>query len=85
VSFHPNRFAGIDDHIDGKLRLLACFASQVSLRDYLEPDVIIATARYWSRFGGGRYTEPLEVVRDRTAAGMPAFAVHAAPESSHAA
>jgi LmbE family N-acetylglucosaminyl deacetylase len=84
VTFNPNRFAGIDEHVDTKLRLLACFASQIDTRDYLEPDVILATARYWSRFGGGRFTEPLEVVRDRTVAGTPAFAAHAAPEPSHA-
>jgi LmbE family N-acetylglucosaminyl deacetylase/CheY-like chemotaxis protein len=64
VDFHPNRFADIDGHLDRKLKLLACFESQVSQRDYLESDVVVATARYWSRYGGGRYTEPLEVVRD---------------------
>jgi two-component system response regulator HydG len=65
VDFHPNRFAAIDDHVDRKLDLLSCFASQATQREYLESDVIVATARYWSRYGGGgRYTEPLEVMRD---------------------
>ena len=45
----------------GDARLLR-FA--VPHRDYLEPDFVVATARYWSRFGGGRYAEPLEVIRD---------------------
>ncbi|MDG4824694.1 response regulator [Asanoa sp. WMMD1127] len=70
VDFKPNRFVGIDDYVERKLDLLACFGSQVKTRDYLESEVIVATARYWSRYGGGRYTEPLEVVRDRTDA-MP--------------
>ena len=64
VDFHPNRFAAIDDHVDRKLDLLSCFASQANQREYLESDVVVATARYWSRYGGGRYTEPLEVMRD---------------------
>ena len=33
------------------------------MRAYLEPDLIEATARYWSRFGEGRYAEAFEVVR----------------------
>jgi LmbE family N-acetylglucosaminyl deacetylase len=77
VDFKPNRFVGIDDFVERKLDLLACFGSQVKTRDYLESDVIVATARYWSRYGGGRYTEPLEVVQDRTDA-VPASAGHPA-------
>jgi two-component system response regulator HydG len=64
VDFRPNRFVAIDDHLDRKLQLLSCFESQSSQRDYLEPDLIVATARYWSRYGGGQFTEPLEVMRD---------------------
>lgn len=64
VDFHPTRFAAIDGHVDRKLELLSCFTSQSTQREYLEPDVIVATARYWSRYGGGRYTEALEVIRD---------------------
>ncbi|TKR23823.1 response regulator [Cellulomonas hominis] len=64
VDFRPNRFVTVDDHLGTKLAMLACFASQVGIRDYLEPDVVRATARYWSRFGSGRAVEPLEIVRD---------------------
>ncbi len=64
VDFHPNRFVPIDGHTDTKLALLACFASQAGIRDYLEPGFVLATARYWSRFGGGTSCEPLEVIRD---------------------
>ena len=64
VDFQPNRFVPIDGFTDTKLALLACFASQFGIRDYLEPDFVLATARYWSRFGGGTNCEPLEVIRD---------------------
>ena len=64
VDFHPNRFVPIDGFTDTKLALLACFATQSGIRDYLEPNFVLATARYWSRFGGGTSCEPLEVIRD---------------------
>lgn len=64
VDFQPNRFVPIDGFTDAKLALLECFGSQAGIRDYLEPDFVLATARYWSRFGGGRSCEPLEVLRD---------------------
>ena len=64
VDFQPNRFVPIDGFTDTKLALLACFATQSGIRDYLEPDFVLATARFWSRFGGGRNCEPLEVIRD---------------------
>ena len=54
----------IDGQLDGKLRAIDAFASQVEIRDYLEPDLISATARYWSRYCGARYAEPFEVVRE---------------------
>ncbi|MET0863644.1 MAG: response regulator [Nakamurella sp.] len=64
VDFHPNRFVPIDGFTDTKLALLACFATQSGIREYLEPTFVLATARYWSRFGGGTSCEPLEVIRD---------------------
>lgn len=64
IDFQPNRFVPIDGFTDTKLALLACFGTQAGIRDYLEPDFVLATARYWSRFGGGKNCEPLEVVRD---------------------
>ncbi len=64
IDFRPTRFVRIDKYLDEKLRLLECFASQTASRDYLEPDFVRATARYWSRFGGGVAVEPLEVVRE---------------------
>lgn len=64
IDFRPTRFVRIDDYLPEKLRLLECFASQTATRDYLDPDFVTATARYWSRFGGGSAVEPLEVVRE---------------------
>ncbi|MCU1524100.1 MAG: response regulator [Microbacteriaceae bacterium] len=64
VDFRPNRFVSIDGFTDAKIALLSCFASQAAIRWYLEPDVVVATARYWSRYGGGTSSEPLEIVRD---------------------
>ena len=64
IDFRPTRFVRIDQYIAQKLRLLECFGSQTATRDYLDPDFVTATARYWSRFGGGAAVEPLEVVRE---------------------
>lgn len=67
IEFRPTRFMRIDEYVENKLKILACFASQASSRDYLEPDFVRATARYWSRFGGGTAVEPLEIVRETAA------------------
>jgi len=64
VDFRPNRFVSIDGFTDAKLALVASFASQSDIRAYLEPDFVLATARYWSRYGGGTSCEPLEIVRE---------------------
>jgi LmbE family N-acetylglucosaminyl deacetylase/ActR/RegA family two-component response regulator len=64
VDFHPIRFTTIDEHVEDKLALLACFASQMGMREYLDRDLVVATARYWSRYGVGRFAEPLEIVRE---------------------
>ncbi len=71
VDFRPNQFVTIDDYTDIKLELLACYRSQSHLRDYLDPDFVRATARYWSRFGTGISTEPLEIIRDAGAVALP--------------
>lgn len=81
IDFRPTRFVGIDGFVETKLALLACFASQSGIRDYLEPDLVLATARYWSRFGTARNVEPLEVIRDAAGIGVGA-AVAASDESA---
>ena len=62
IEFRPNGFVDIEAFLDIKLRMLAAFTSQ-GHRDYMAADLIRATARYWSRFGTGRYVEPLETIR----------------------
>ncbi|WP_312171424.1 response regulator [Microbacterium sp.] len=64
IDFRPTRFVRIDGFLERKLRILESFGSQTATRDYLAPDFVTATARYWSRFGGGAAVEPLEVVRE---------------------
>ncbi|MEL7975237.1 PIG-L family deacetylase [Isoptericola sp. F-RaC21] len=63
VEFAPNRFVDVDGFIDTKLRMLAEYVSQAH-RDYMQPDVVRATARYWARFSPAQDVEPLETVRD---------------------
>ena len=67
VDFRPTRFVRIDGQLEAKLQAIEAFGSQVAVRAYLEPDLIAATARYWSRFGDGRYAEAFEVIRDGVA------------------
>ncbi|MEV8251802.1 response regulator [Microbacterium sp. NPDC076768] len=64
IDFRPTRFVRIDQYLDAKLELLSQFESQSTSRDYLAPEFVTATARYWSRFGGGTAVEPLEVIRE---------------------
>jgi LmbE family N-acetylglucosaminyl deacetylase/CheY-like chemotaxis protein len=65
VDFRPSRFVSIDGFTERKLELLGCFQSQTNIRKYLEPDFVLSTARYWSRFSSsGESCEPLEIVRD---------------------
>ncbi|GAA0419604.1 response regulator [Leifsonia naganoensis] len=74
IDFRPTRFVPIDGFTDAKLALIDCFRSQ-DLRAYLEHDFVLATARYWSRFGGGTMCEPLEVMRDTADISIPASTI----------
>ncbi|MFD1827023.1 MULTISPECIES: PIG-L family deacetylase [Mumia] len=62
VEFRPNRFIDVEGYVETKLRMLAAYASQRH-RDYVQPELVRATARYWSRFSPARDVEPLETVR----------------------
>ncbi|MEN0130443.1 MAG: response regulator [Brevundimonas sp.] len=62
IDFRPTRFVPIEGFVETKLEMLAAFASQ-SHRDYMDPDLVRSTARYWGRFGTGGAVEPLEMVR----------------------
>jgi LmbE family N-acetylglucosaminyl deacetylase/ActR/RegA family two-component response regulator len=67
VDFRPTFFVAIDPYIDRKLDSIRAFASQFAIRDYLDPDLIVSTGRYWSRFTDGRHAEAFEGIRDRAA------------------
>jgi LmbE family N-acetylglucosaminyl deacetylase/CheY-like chemotaxis protein len=71
IDFRPTRFVPIDGFTESKLRLIDCFRSQAEQRAYLEHDFVLATDRYWSRFGGGTSCEPLEVMRDTADISVP--------------
>jgi len=79
VDFRPTRFVTVDGFLETKLEMLAAFGSQ-SHRAYMAPDLVRATARYWSRFGTGTYVEPLEMVR---AAGGVGGASGGTPSVAH--
>jgi len=64
VEFKPTRFVAIDEFLDRKIEVIRAFSSQVRIRDYLDEELLRATARYWARWSQARYVEPLEVVRD---------------------
>lgn len=64
VDYRPNRFVTIDGFTDAKLAMLDCFARGGSRPGILDPDLALATARYWARFGQGTYCEPLEIIRE---------------------
>lgn len=62
--FAPTKFFAIDSVVARKVEALALFATQGE-RSYLEPEMVIAGARYWARHLAPRakYAEPFEVMR----------------------
>lgn len=82
VEFAPTRFVPIDGFTDAKLAMLRKFASRGDRPDYLAPDFVLASARYWSHYGPGAYCEPLEVIRESVLA--PVGAPATAPVHTHA-
>jgi two-component system response regulator HydG len=74
VDFRPTHFSVIDSHVSRKLAAIDALATQSGQQDYLQPDLIVSTARYWSRFCGGSLAEPFEAVRDRAPVRVPADA-----------
>lgn len=80
TGYRPDQFVDVEETLHLKLRMLAAHASQ-SHRSYMQEDVVRATARYWSRFGVGRFAEPLETIRSSvTFFPLPGPAGELAPE-----
>lgn len=67
VDYRPTRFVPADGLMDRKIEVIGAYASQAG-RDYLDEELIRAQARHWGFSGASRYAEPLEVIRERTAA-----------------
>lgn len=62
-AFNPTQFIPVDDTIQDKVVLLRNYSTQ-SARHYLDPELVVATARYWARHvPQGRFVEPFEVLR----------------------
>jgi len=79
IEFHPTRFVTIDGFLERKLEAIDAYGSQVAVRDYLDPDLLRSTARYWGRFSRSKYVEALEVMRESDAgSATPALAVGSA-------
>jgi LmbE family N-acetylglucosaminyl deacetylase len=64
IEFAPTRFVPIDGFTETKLEMLACFAAHDERPEYLSPDFVVASARYWSQYGQGSFCEPLEIIRE---------------------
>ncbi len=71
VDYRPTYFTTIDDYLGRKLKVIDAFGSQASIRDYMEPELITSTARYWGRYCAGSHAEPFETIRDRADAQAP--------------
>jgi LmbE family N-acetylglucosaminyl deacetylase/CheY-like chemotaxis protein len=71
VDYRPSHFVAVDDYLGRKLKVIDAFGSQSGIRDYLEPELITATARYWARYGTGTFAEPFETARDRAVLPRP--------------
>lgn len=84
VDFRPTRFVSIDGFTDTKLALIECFRSQADIRGYLDPEFVLATARYWGRYGGGTSVEPLEILRETSDLSSPVRASAGAADASSA-
>lgn len=71
VDYRPTYFVTIDDYVGRKLKIIDVFGSQASIRDYMEPELITSTARYWARYCNGTHAEPFETIRDRAGTEAP--------------
>ncbi|MEP6525870.1 MAG: PIG-L family deacetylase [Nocardioidaceae bacterium] len=63
--FMPTKFVAIDQFVSEKVKVLGVFGSQDE-RPYVEPELVVAGARYWARHLAPRahFAEPFEVIRD---------------------
>ncbi|HEX6422197.1 MAG TPA: response regulator [Acidimicrobiales bacterium] len=63
AEFNPTLFVVVDPFVAAKCEALAAHAPGEGEARFPDPDLAVATCRYWGRLGEGRYCEALEVVR----------------------
>jgi LmbE family N-acetylglucosaminyl deacetylase len=63
-AFVPTKFVAIDQFVSDKVKILSLFGSSEH-RTSLEPELVVAGARYWARHLAPRahFAEPFEVIR----------------------
>lgn len=71
LDYRPSVFVDISEQLDEKLELIAEYRSEPSFRPHLRDEVALASARYWGRFLGYTFAEPLEVLGVRGGASSP--------------
>ena len=76
VDFKPHRFVDITNVIQQKIELIGAYKSQMDRMESIQPDVILANARYWGRFAGYVLAEPMRIVRQRDSDSDADFSKH---------
>lgn len=74
LSFTPSLFVDVTAFLSGKLAALNAHASQVAESAMVDPDAVVATARYWgaqARVGYAEAFAPTRMVLDLAAPGRP--------------
>lgn len=82
LTFNPTVFVDVTGYLSGKLVALKAHASQVELSPMVEPDAVVAAARYWgsqARIGYAEAFVPTRMVLDLAPARRAAPAVAAQP------
>jgi LmbE family N-acetylglucosaminyl deacetylase len=67
LSFQPTVFVDVTAYLSGKLAALRAHASQVEMSAMVEPDAVVASARYWgaqARIGYAEAFAPCRLVLD---------------------
>jgi LmbE family N-acetylglucosaminyl deacetylase len=67
LSFQPTVFVDVTGYLSGKLAALRAHASQVEMSAMVEPDAVVASARYWgaqARIGYAEAFAPCRLVLD---------------------
>jgi LmbE family N-acetylglucosaminyl deacetylase len=74
LSFQPTVFVDVTAYLSGKLAALRAHASQVEMSAMVEPDAVVASARYWgaqARIGYAEAFAPCRLVLDLAPTGTP--------------